>query len=798
MTDLSQMSDIELLKAAGADTGTVVSAAAQAYGVPEDLVHAGIRQESGGDQGAVSPKGASGRMQLMPGTAKDLGVNPNDPVENIYGGVQYLKQQYDKFGDWDKALWAYNAGPKRVEQGIMPKETKGYIASIKNMLSPSEAQAAEIPKGAPALSGMSDADLAKAAGVDLSSASNEDLMKAAGINPTNPQDAAIKPVSEMSDAELLNMMQNHPALKDDSRIPFYLRNPEWQAMIEKMSGPEKLMVGIGAGLENAWQGAKQAVSALGEYGTKSLPEGTTAKITQEGTEEQKLMEPLLKQSRAAKAGEIIGGTAPYLAIPGGAEATGTRRMLSAAATGAGIGATSFVPEGESRALNTLAGAGMGAAGAGVLNTANVPINTAFDLVPDTRITQLAKKWGIPLTLSEATTGAASKGETLLERAPGPLGIRSFRAQQRDAAQGAAGDLLSRYIADPAAPDMTGNRAFVSDIYGQLKGLVGQVGNQEIAPDQTRTAALGLLNRYPDIFKRLQDSKTESILKDIVGSTDDVTTKSPILNAQGNPITTTNPKTLTFDEAWELRKGLGDLIGQVRKLQARGEVSDDVYSQFKTLFGAASNDIENWTSQIQRPDIMEKFKAGNEAYKNYVVKYDILQRVFDKTTREVGDDVLFSPAKFSNNLDAIVKKDKYLNVFTQPERDEMAGLANILQVAKRAGQYLENPPTGNRWGPVGALGSVEGAAYLAGGASGATATMAAIPVVALIGKFLTTTDAGKKLALSASKVGPKTVGMNEVMTQIYKQLPRFAAQAAASGNNPFSVEEAGPLADEAGK
>lgn len=103
------------------------------YGLPSGLVDAVIYQESRGRMDAVSPKGALGLMQLMPGTAAMLGVNPYDAVDNIRGGARYLRQQMDRFGSIPLALAAYNAGPGAVLRygGIPPfRETQNYVTSI--------------------------------------------------------------------------------------------------------------------------------------------------------------------------------------------------------------------------------------------------------------------------------------------------------------------------------------------------------------------------------------------------------------------------------------------------------------------------------------------------------------------------------------------------------------------------------------------------------------------------------------------------------------------------------------------
>jgi soluble lytic murein transglycosylase-like protein len=111
----------------------VAKAAARKHGVPEDLFLRLVQQESGWNAVAVSVKGATGLAQLMPGTAEKLGVDINDPEENLDGGARYLRMMYDQFGSWKLALAAYNAGPGAVEEheGIPPyAETENYVKAI--------------------------------------------------------------------------------------------------------------------------------------------------------------------------------------------------------------------------------------------------------------------------------------------------------------------------------------------------------------------------------------------------------------------------------------------------------------------------------------------------------------------------------------------------------------------------------------------------------------------------------------------------------------------------------------------
>jgi len=113
----------------------MVNSASAAYHLDPDLVNSVIHAESGFNSHAVSPKGARGLMQLMPGTAIQLGVNDAfDPQTNVEGGSRYLRELLERYNfDLVKALAAYNAGPQRVEQyrGVPPfRETRAYVARI--------------------------------------------------------------------------------------------------------------------------------------------------------------------------------------------------------------------------------------------------------------------------------------------------------------------------------------------------------------------------------------------------------------------------------------------------------------------------------------------------------------------------------------------------------------------------------------------------------------------------------------------------------------------------------------------
>lgn len=359
------------------DYRPIVRERAQALGVDPNLAEALLVQESGGNPNAVSPKGASGLMQLMPGTARELGVDPNVPEQNIDGGLRYLKQQIDKFGVAG-GLAAYNAGPGRLQRtgmqfDALPPETRNYVPSVMNRAAliaersgaqPQPTQQRSTPMDIPTLT----------SGYQKAAAANdtEAVAEIGGLLQQRFQSALSKAQAANDTeaiAEIQGAMQQFgaPARPVSSAAPRVAPQTAPQAAVT--TPPAKPKTRAELALE-AIQGAGDTVT----FGFLDEIAGKGASML--GFDGNKVRDNLRQRAKDAgpayTAGQVGGALVPGLGTVGAIRTIPTASRLLRAATGAGTGAVqggvygAGSAEDGQRLEGAATGATIGAATGGVL------------------------------------------------------------------------------------------------------------------------------------------------------------------------------------------------------------------------------------------------------------------------------------------------------------------------------------------------------------------------------------------------------------------------------------------------
>ena len=245
---------------------------AKRQGVPVNLVLAVIRQESGGRPDAVSPAGAQGVMQLMPATAKALGVrDTSDPAQNIRGGVKYLRQQYDRFKSWKLALAAYNAGPGNVEKhgGVPPfPETRGYVKAVL-------AAAGDLGAAAPR-----DTDSGSMTAARPPAANGTpDLADAVFANLTSMSQGRFDPVDALTGISFAAAAQSQPrpvasqpgtsAASSPQPSPAVGYNPQFKSALDRLLEAAAGRVTVTSGYRSPEHQARLWQDALRKYGSEA-------------------------------------------------------------------------------------------------------------------------------------------------------------------------------------------------------------------------------------------------------------------------------------------------------------------------------------------------------------------------------------------------------------------------------------------------------------------------------------------------------------------------------------------------
>jgi hypothetical protein len=330
----------------------------------------------------------------------------------------------------------------------------------------------------------------------------------------------------------------------------------------------------------------------------------------------------------------------------------------------------------------------------------------------------------------------------------------FRKQQQAATSKAATEHFSEYVIDPSL-DTTAEMKIANDyhlnkLYEKVKSQTKKIPNVP-APEVAKSSA-EMLERFPSVFESIQDTHIKKILNNAYKTSKDKITAEGL----------TETPTFSFNDLWTLRKGIGQ---EIRRAKIAG--NEPAESAMGAVYSAVSRDMDNMLSGSV-PQALQEFKEANQAFQQYSVKFDALRTAYDRAMGTTSAKEMFSPKTYSTELKKLANDPNYKkNVHWTPnEVENMTGLANIMQVAKRGGQFKENVPTGNRFLDF----------YLLKAASHNKLVLPS----AWLATFLTTTKLGKNLITQASKIEPTSTAMGVIMKQIYQQAPKVAISA---GTNP---------------
>lgn len=560
----------------------------------------------------------------------------------------------------------------------------------------------------------------------------------------------------------------------EARKEFFTQHPPTdylQEEIDKMSTYEKTMAGIGRGMLDTAQGAKQMALQAGEKLGLVSPE--TVSEYEAGVEQDiDYFQKLAEQSTAASLGRVGGQIAATAPIPGGVAGGVLKRAGTAGLAGAAAAGVQFTPEEESRLKNIALGGGVAAptslalsAGGKVLSALSRKKGAIADKGAE-ELVGLAEKHGVPASYGDITGGPIiQKVETQLESVP-VVGMGGFRAKGAKEAQRAARMLRDEF--EPGGDDWTATltgslknkagtmRKIAGKKYSKVSSLTDPLG--AVPTTKMNKTASDLLAKETAKKPKYQDVALIKILKKYATDPD-----------------------YNFSGLRDLRSDIGDDISDYYK-GVNAVVGKKGVSHLQSMKNALELDMSDFAEK-QGGDISKAWKEADAFYKGHVVPFrdrniakamttDELDTVygmfiqrgkgdrakkFYKALDSRGKDAVrygmideayhaamkgdaFSPAAFRTYMK---NHEKATGVFFKGENKKLIdGFTKLMGAVKRHGQYMENPPTGNRLAPyilaLGAATLSPEATLTAGGTS-------------LILKKMFTNKGARKLLLASSRL-----------------------------------------------
>ena len=555
-----------------------------------DIAHRLFQVESGKNPNAISAAGAIGLGQLMPGTARELGVDPHDPAQNIAGSMRYFKQGLDKFGgDYPQAIMAYNAGPNNKavvtkNWSMTPKETKGYWQKFSDLII-TPANADETPYQAPT-----------------------------GLKFT--------PDSEASAHKAPNNLKFTP--DSEARAPNNLKfTPEGQPQ-----GGEP--IGIG---ESTLRGAGQGVTlGFQDEGSAALQAGMESVHNMFNPDSQ--IDPGLslsdryaqnrdnfrKQNADAEkanpghylAGNIAGG----IVLPMGKVNT----FKDVAKVGAAFGAANAAGSSEANnavdlakdtVAGTILGTGTSLGGKVVGEAVAAPVKKLWSgagkaLTTETPELQRATLAGIPVAPIDRLARSEVPGAKTVSKVVNDYGDTThLRELQRDALKQKTSEFAHKLnpleedapvkVIDSLNETLKGKKSLASRLYDDVDAIAKTAGAPKVALENTSKAVRSML-KNTDVLNRFPDSRIEAFVKDI----------------------SKDPTPISFAGVRDLRSRVGDYLR--RGAKSAGQVGDADLHYLGEVKTALEKDLERWSETSGSKDIYDAYKMADTYYRVAIGPY----------------------------------------------------------------------------------------------------------------------------------------------------------------------------------
>lgn len=585
------------------------------YMLPEGALSAVESTESGGNDSAISPKGAKGRFQFMPETAKAYGVDTSDKVSSAHGAAQYLSDLQNQYGSFKAALAHYNGGTKAAKavlagQEPSAEETRNYLKKVNSKINLKDEDITwDEPKGSVTISAPKDEDITW-------DKPTEDLSKKSGL--------------ELFGKGL------------------------------KASG-KTTMTGIGQVLDPLAQQLEEAFPAVSKFGQKlNMPSAKEAAAGREAEilaqrEENK---PLL-ETPAGLAGNITGELGQAVLLPGGT-------IGKAALTGATMGAVQPTLQDESKAFNVISGAGVGAAGQGIVNALGrvaQPITNQIGEIGANAVKTL-RDAGVPLDAAQAT------GSALLGRVKAALSDNPFTSGAQQEFSGVQKQAFNKAISKTMGEDA-----------------------DKITPAVIASAKENIGKVYDDVASRV-NIQVDNTFKNALNQIDD--------NAL---------HTLEESQYKVIKRNLDDVIAKADK--NNGYIDAAQYKNLKTrldtLSGNANSDVANLGRELR--DVLNKGLSDSAEF--YGNKQDVallkqanknwgnMRKIEDIALKNPEGDI--SPSLLYNSLTTKSKRNAFYA--DDPQLAKLAAAGKIVLPEK-----LPNSGTIARGLAQAAVPAAAGAAY----------------------------------------------------------------------------------------